>query len=203
MFCVHRTHQDSAITNRLRADASTNRERWFLKSGIWIKRKLLAFCFQASMHECWTTHALVNEIGSYLGCSSSLWVVCKVSALALAIEHDVVIQHAQLRIAFEGMGGLEKRMAWYAGVWRLGRWNIAVDDVPKYVAALPSAIDFEQRRICDGGLPRLFTLSYVNRFSVEEKLMSLFAVLPMNRNFVSRQLLTTVRPIAKNNESGQ
>ena len=59
------------------------------------------------MHECWTTHALVNEIGSYLGCSSSLWVVCKVSALALVIEHDVDLQRARLRIAFEGMRGLE------------------------------------------------------------------------------------------------
>ena len=67
------------------------------------------------------------------------------SASALEQEaHDTI---------FNALRSNERAMAFYAGVWRKGRWQIPLEEAKSYAESLPEAIAREHDRIEAGARP--------------------------------------------------
>ena len=72
---------------------------------------------------------------------------------------------AEYEAVFSSMNDLEQKLAWHAGAFRHGRWQISLLEAKDYAAALPIAINLEKARI-EGGAPKPYpklTPTYVTQ----------------------------------------
>ena len=82
------------------------------------------------------------------------------ATLRTATQHEAV---------FYSMGDLEQKLAWHAGAFRHGRWQISLLQAKDYTTALPIAIRLEKARI-EGGAPKPYpklTPTYVAQLVAE------------------------------------
>ena len=65
---------------------------------------------------------------------------------------------------------MHQRMAFYAGVYvpKVG-FTLSPGEVSEYKALIQKGIDYEQKRIEKGGLPKALTLKYLREISSDNK----------------------------------